>query len=149
MKADELTDTLRSLRRKVTSRHISTSGALQALNEALKGTTPAAPLRVDQAEDIPPPQRVVDAILICTNPTAPRVVKRAPRTHKRRTRQKRPAIKPTMVPPLTPTVLLLFAEGDRANTILSTYSQCTTKATNWPSIRPPCTSDTYLWYSHN
>ena len=142
----------------MSSQHITTSGALQALTEALRGTTPPVPLRVDPAVDIPPPQRVAEEIPTSTNPTAPRVVKQATRTHKKRTRRNRPGtvppIKPTIVPPLTPTVLLLFTEGDTIGPIryvvptpkappkLPTGQPCNHHAHQIPTYGTPTTDPT-------
>jgi len=153
--ADELTGALQSLRRKVSRRHIKTSGALQALTEALRGTTPPALLKVDPD---PPHQRVAEEIPTSTNPTAPRVVKRASRTHKKRTRRNRPGtvppMKPTMIPLLTPTVIPLFTEGDtigliqyvvptpKAPTKLPTGQPCNHHAHRIPTYGTPTTDPT-------
>ena len=66
---------------------IDASRALTVLNETLEGAQHAAPQRVAQPENMSIFPRVVDAIPTSINPTASRVIKKAPHTHKNRTRR--------------------------------------------------------------
>ena len=120
--ADEMLAAIARLNTRIQTGEISKSNILKQVANAITVSDESSPPRVATQHTGTPPrvaqatpgtiQRVADAIPTSTNPTAPRVVKAVPRTHRKQTRQNRPGtvrlINPTMAPPLPRQVLPLF-----------------------------------------
>ena len=145
--AEELDAAITRLNGKVRKGEINKSTVLQKVAQAIRCPTTDNPPRVADANpgtlqrvigsNNGTLQRVADSIPTSTNPTAPRVVKAAPRTHKRRTRRNQPGTVPLITPPPLPRqVLPLFPYEEGIGQV--EYMVPTPKApTKAPAYRPP------------